>query len=206
MLNIIKDWFKSIQAIYLVYQYFHTGLPSITLNLRDYHRKFIVQEPNTTALDLGAGFKPQNHFLADSCIGIDLNESHENGIICVDIGNEPLPFEDNSITYITAYDLLEHIPRISIDRKNPFIFCMNEIYRVLKPGGIFLSSTPIFPYLGAFQDPTHTNIMTRDTFRMYFSCDKEDIANAYGINTNFIILEEGMLQQSYISVMSKCIK
>ena len=32
-----------------------------------------------------------------------------------------------------------------------------------------LSMTPIYPYLGAFQDPTHNNIMTADTFRYYFS-------------------------------------
>ena len=30
-------------------------------------------------------------------------------------------------------------------------------------------------YLGAFQDPTHNNIMTVDTFRLYFSEDKYDV-------------------------------
>ena len=36
--------------------------------------------------------------------------------------------------------------------------------------------TPIYPYLGAFQDPTHNNIMTADTFRYFFE-DKISITS-----------------------------
>jgi len=53
---------------------------------------------------------------------------------------------------------------------------MNECYRVLKKDGVFLSMTPIYPYLGAFQDPTHVNIITVDTFTNYFSNQKFWIA------------------------------
>jgi len=58
----------------------------------------------------------------------------------------------------------------------PFIYFMNECYRVLKKDGVFLSMTPIYPYLGAFQDPTHVNIITVDTFTNYFSNQKFWIA------------------------------
>ena len=71
--------------------------------------------------------------------------------------------------YITAYDLLEHIPRygnLPDHGDAPFIFLMNEIFRVMKPGGVFLSITPIYPYLGAFMDPTHNNIMTATWARL----------------------------------------
>ena len=88
---------------------------------------------------------------------------------------EKLAFDDNSIDYLTAYDLLEHIPRYADLPKHgnvTFIFLMNECYRVLKPKGIFLSKTPIYPYLAAFQDPAHNNIMTVDTFKMYFQINQ----------------------------------
>ena len=40
---------------------------------------------------------------------------------------------------------------------------MNEIYRVLKPGGTFYAITPYYPRDEAFVDPTHVNIITNKT-------------------------------------------
>ena len=97
-----------------------------------------------------------------------------------------MPFANDSFDYLTAYDLIEHIPRFSEISENgpPFIFFMNECFRVLKPGGIFLSMTPIYPYLGAFQDPTHNNIITADTFELYFS-DINKSSTAYSSDAIF---------------------
>lgn len=49
---------------------------------------------------------------------------------------QPLPFLDNSVDAFQAEDVLEHIP---YDRLVPVI---NEIFRVLKPGGLFRLSVP----------------------------------------------------------------
>lgn len=54
------------------------------------------------------------------------------------------------------------------ERRNSLVELMNEIYRVLKPCGVFFSVTPIYPHLGAFADPTHVNYMTQETFVNYF--------------------------------------
>jgi SAM-dependent methyltransferase len=48
----------------------------------------------------------------------------------------PLPYPDNSIAKIQAQDVLEHL---AFD-KVPFV--LDEIYRVLKPGGVFRLSVP----------------------------------------------------------------
>ncbi len=46
----------------------------------------------------------------------------------------------------------------------PFLELMNDVHRVLiKPGGLFFSSTPSYPWPMAFADPTHVNIMTEET-------------------------------------------
>jgi SAM-dependent methyltransferase len=47
-----------------------------------------------------------------------------------------LPYSDNSIAKIQAQDVLEHLPFDTA----PFV--LDEIYRVLKPGGVFRLSVP----------------------------------------------------------------
>jgi len=63
---------------------------------------------------------------------------------------------------------------------------MSEIYRVLKSGGKFLSVTPAFPNATAFRDPTHVNIITDETFPLYFD-NKNCWAKIYGFIGGFEI-------------------
>jgi SAM-dependent methyltransferase len=125
----------------------------------------------TLALDLGCGSNKRNPFNASYTYGIDVRQDLSNNIYCADLSIERLPFQDNTFDYCTAFDFIEHIPRlIRVDGKNrsSFIELINEIYRVLKPNGYFLHSTPGYPSKEVFQDPTHTNIITKDTFPLYF--------------------------------------
>ena len=76
-----------------------------------------------------------------------------NRIINCHLGINPIPLETSSLDVITAFDVIEHIPRaIYKDGKicNPFIEAMNEIWRTLKPGGIFYAHTPAYPAPEAF--------------------------------------------------------
>ena len=133
----------------------------------------------TIALDLGSGPIPRNHYKADRIFGLDQFPVAD---IQVDLVWERIPLGDNSVDYITAFDFIEHMPRvIYVDKqaKYPFIDLMNEIWRVLVPGGLFYSSTPAFPHAAAFQDPTHVNIITPDTWGEYFD-DKKRWASRYG--------------------------
>lgn len=143
-------------------------------------------------LDLGCGTNPRNPFSADEVFGIDIREDLSAGIKRADLVIEPIPFEDSFFEYVSAYDFLEHIPRIiyAPKRRNPFIELMNEVYRVLKIGGFFLSFTPAFPHPEAFQDPTHVNIITELTFRAYFD-DVNRWGAMYGFNGAF----QGKIQE-----------
>jgi SAM-dependent methyltransferase len=143
----------------------------------------------TKSLDLGCGSNPRNPFDSDELFGIDIHGDIENKIIQADLVVEPIPFKSNSFEYVTAYDFLEHIPRIiyNPNRRNPFIELMNEIYRVLKADGLFLSSTPAYPHAEAFQDPTHVNIITETTFSAYFD-DVKRLASVYGFKGSFKVL------------------
>lgn len=80
---------------------------------------------------------------------------------------ESIPRDSNSLDFVTAYNFIEHIPRIIVSEKTrfPFIELMSEIHRVLKLGGLFYSKTPAN---AAFQHPAHVNIITNEPFPIIF--------------------------------------
>lgn len=52
----------------------------------------------------------------------------------VDLNSDPLPYPDNCFDYITCVEVLAHL-------RNPW-FSIQEISRVLKPGGVLILTTP----------------------------------------------------------------
>lgn len=81
---------------------------------------------------------------------------------------EPLPFVDDTFSSVSAYDVLEHLPRTS-ESGNTFIFYMNELYRVLKPGGTAIFIFPGYPSMDAFSDPTHVNYITKESVNFFLA-------------------------------------
>lgn len=164
----------------------------------------------TKTLDIGCGTNPKNPFNADEIFGIDVRDDINLNIKRVDLIIEPIPFPDENFEYVTAYDFLEHIPRVIylptkrnlLKRHNAFIEVMNEVYRVLKVGGLFLSFTPAYPHAEAFRDPTHVNIITDQTFPLYFDHENRWAA-AYGFNGAFLIRMQEWHVPHLLTVMQK---
>lgn len=75
-----------------------------------------------------------------------------------------LPFEDNTIEKVVSENFLEHIPQTEV------IWVMNEIWRVLKPGGIAHHVIPLAGTFNDWQDPTHLSRWGVETFD-YFTKD-----------------------------------
>jgi SAM-dependent methyltransferase len=151
----------------------------------------------TKTLDLGCGTHPKNPFNADEVYGVDIRDLGGN-IRAANLALDPIPFEDNSFDFVTAHDFIEHIPRVLAiynpqtqrnETINPFIRLMNEIWRVLKVGGHFYSRTPAYPHADAFQDPTHVNIITEQTFPLYFN-DHYPVGHIYGFEGGFQIASQ----------------
>ena len=158
----------------------------------------------TKSLDLGCGLQPKNPFNAQEVYGIDVRDDAEAHIVKADLVIEPIPFPDDSFDYVTAHDFLEHVPRLIYlpQRRNAFVEVMNEIHRVLTPGGGFMSFTPAFPHGPAFRDPTHVNIITEETFPLYFD-DKVRWASMYGFRGSFQILSQEWRGVHLMSLLRK---
>jgi SAM-dependent methyltransferase len=158
----------------------------------------------SSSLDIGCGDRPRNPFQAHSAYGIDIRDNAEQNVTRADLTVEPIPFPDETFDFITAYDFIEHVPRLIYlpRRRFPFVELMNEIWRTLKADGIFLSHTPIFPYAEAFQDPTHVNILTTDTYPFYFD-DQNRWASIYGYRGAFKIVDQCVRPPHLISVLQK---
>jgi SAM-dependent methyltransferase len=67
---------------------------------------------------------------------------------------------------------------------------MNELHRVLRPGGIAIFVFPSFPHRDAFSDPTHVNFITSETVNFFVnnqirtSRPYEGILTNYSVDTN----------------------
>ena len=166
------------------------------------------------SLDLGCGDIPRNPLLAEESYGIDIRSyPHLDNILQADLSFESIPFDDSFFDIVTAYDFLEHIPRYSSSSTNnltasPFINVMNDIDRVLAPGGLFFSCTPAFPSKRAFQDPTHVNIITEDTFPVYFShhgkqASYEPLARMYGFKGDFKLVRQNWYRNGWLLTLMR---
>jgi SAM-dependent methyltransferase len=132
--------------------------------------RYAAPRPWST-LDLGCGPQPVNPFEADFVQGIDIPEDVDKGVLKADLSFDPIPCADCSLDFVTAHDFIEHVPRVIATHSGsrfPFIELMSKVHRVLKPGGFFYSRAPAYPHNEVFQDPTHVNIITSNTFPYYF--------------------------------------
>lgn len=98
----------------------------------------------------------------------------------------PWPWPDNSIEYILAQDVIEHLP----DK----IHTMNSIWRVLEPGGTVWIEVPTTDGPGAWQDPTHCSYWNRNSFWYYTVGNPhyERFHKHYGIAGGFNVVGETM--------------
>lgn len=143
-------------------------------------------------LDLGCGDAPRNPYDRAQLCGIDIRapertvtHEHRTANLVVD----PIPYADASFGSVSAYDFIEHVPRIFPDGQGgtrfPFVELMNEIWRVLAHDGRLYALTPAFPHTDAFVDPTHVNIITDDSH--HYFCGPAPDGRMYGFHGHFEI-------------------
>ena len=103
-------------------------------------------------------------------IGVDIspeavNFDNDLNVKICDVEYEPLPFDDNTFNVLYSKSFLEHLyyPERYLE----------EAYRVLKPGGLFITLVPDWEsnYKKYFDDFTHrspfTSTALEDAYKMY---------------------------------------
>lgn len=115
-------------------------------------------------LDIACGQRKKDGF-----IGMDI-VANEGVDIVHDIETYPWPIEDNSIYEIHCSHYVEHC--------RDLVRFMQEIWRILMPGGTIRIEAPYYTSIRAWQDPTHVRAITDVTF-LYFN---KEHAKAMGVD------------------------
>lgn len=92
-----------------------------------------------------------------------------------DLNHLPYPFPDDSFNEIHAYEVLEHC-----GRQGDWQFFFDqfaEFWRILKPGGWFIASCPMWDSPWAWSDPGHVRIISRHSLAFL---SQQEYANHVG--------------------------
>jgi SAM-dependent methyltransferase len=100
---------------------------------------------------------PDGPFEWSNLVTLDMNPNANPDVVW-DMDNLPLPFADNVFDEIHAYEVLEHTGRQGDFR---FFFAQfADFWRMLKPGGYFMATVPMWDSPWAWGDPSHTRVIT----------------------------------------------
>ena len=117
--------------------------------------------------------------LADGFLSVDITPPAD---IVADL-SKPWPWPDSSVDEVLAYSIFEHLP----NKRHT----MNELWRVLKPGGIARLQLPhASAGDGGHCDPTHCSYWTPTDFEYYAPgvAEYERFHQSYGIRAAFRVL------------------
>lgn len=154
-----------------------------------------------THLDLGCGKFPRNPYDRSKLCGVDirgLTPAEGFDFRPANLSLEPIPYADNTFGSVSAFDFIEHVPRLLATADGtqtffPFIRLMDEVWRVLAPGGRFYALTPTWPNPEVFVDPTHVNVIT-DRTHEYF-CGDNPLGRMYGFKGHFVARRTEWVEQ-----------
>lgn len=117
-------------------------------------------------LNLGCGKDIREGYVNLDCVnlpGVD---------IVHDINLIPIPFEDNIFDEILCSSILEHTNYIPV---------LQELHRILKPGGFLKIIVPHFTSKYAYTDPTHCRFFSVQTLLFFVA----NHPNSYYFNFHF---------------------
>lgn len=139
-----------------------------------------------THIDLACGNNKKEGFK-----GIDIAQTDSTDYV-FDLTKYPWPIESESAEEVHCSHYVEHIPHDinnPNDQRDGLIQFMDEVYRILKPGGKLTVIVPYLTSFRAFQDPTHRRFVCKESF-YYFNKEWMDTnkLSHYGIKSNFDVI------------------
>jgi ubiquinone/menaquinone biosynthesis C-methylase UbiE len=130
------------------------------------------EETPPVKYDLACGNSKQEGFL-----GVDMVQL-EGVDVVMDLEKFPWDFKDESVDELSCRNYIEHTKDI--------VSFMDECWRILKPGGKLTIIAPYYNSIRAWQDPTHTRVISEATFLYYNKKWREDnVLTHYKIKSDF---------------------
>ena len=126
-----------------------------------------------SVLNLGCG-----QTKISGAVNLDINPKSRAEVIH-DLNLFPYPFADNTFDVIVSRSILEHLKNI------PAV--MDELYRILKPGGRVIIQVPYFRSTDAFTDPTHKAFFAAHSMD-YFVYGEKLFEYRYAKNAKFKLI------------------
>ena len=165
-----------------------------------------VIQNDSVCLDYGAGrgILPQMNFMnkAKFVAGVDVDEAiFENQYLSecklINLSDPKIPYEDEKFDVVYSNNVLEHIERP--------ITVFSEIFRVLKPCGVFLSKTPNWlhyvPLIASLTPVTFHKFYNKmrgrkevDTFPTFYNCNSRNSITRYANQSGFSILSINFIE------------
>lgn len=121
------------------------------------HIDMTNEDKVTKRINLGCGMQKIEGF-----VNVDINPIYEPDVV-VDLNKFPWPFADNEFDHVVAKDIIEHLGDTGAD----FIKVMQELYRISNNGAIWEVQAPHWNCDIAKDDPTHTRVLTPNTFGLF---------------------------------------
>jgi len=98
--------------------------------------------PSLRVLSVGAGRRAAE----SDVVRVDRSPAVAPDVVW-DLDARPYPFDDSSFDRVECFDVLEHLADVSA--------ALEELHRVLRPGGTLEITTPHFSCANSYVDPTH---------------------------------------------------
>lgn len=134
----------------------------------------ITKQYQKSKLEIGCGLKPHKGY-------VHLDKLQLPHVEIVHDINHPFPFNSNSFDEVLALDVVEHVDDI--------LNLVEEIYRILKPNGIFELRTSLWLNPNSWRDITHKQKFTKASFDVFDKSTNYGKTYGFYTNCNFEILK-----------------
>ena len=107
-------------------------------------------------------------------VHLDADPALQPDIVCR-LGSTLIAAPDDEFEIVIAWHVLEHVGKQGESAE--WFQCWQELYRVLKPGGLLYGESPSYTGIWAWSDPTHSRAISEHSF-VFFSQDAYRIASS----------------------------
>ena len=141
-------------------------------------------------LNLGCGNK-----IYPDAVNHDIIKHRDEVDVVHDLDDMPWPWPDNRFEHIIAYSVLEHLDR-------DLLAAMNELWRIMKPGGQLDIKLPYWNHERTYNDPTHRRGYGRGIFDQFDPQTKRGKEYAFYTPCKWKIVKRAFLNPQKSSVLA----